>query len=255
MTDAEKAARLDVELVRRGIFASRAQARAAIEAGGVVVDGVRAEAPSTRVRTNAEIVAEPAHPWVSRGGVKLAHALERFGVDVSGRVCLDLGASTGGFTQVLLSRGATCAIAVDVGRGQLHASLSADPRIRSLEATDARSLKAEHLGAAPSLVVCDLSFIGLAKALGPALALAAPKADLVGLFKPQFEVGPTHVGKGGLVTDEDAIRRAIMWFEEWLHQTGWVAVAWTPSPIAGGDGNNECLFHARQRTELGGAPK
>lgn len=238
--------RLDIELVQRGLFSSRARAQAAIEAGKVLVDGVVAAKPGVIVRPDAVIEAEPAHPWVSRGGVKLAHALDVFGLPPAGQACLDVGASTGGFTDVLLSRGARQVVAVDVGRGQLHAKLRADKRVISLEGTDARDLTAAMIGESPTLVVCDASFIGLAKVLGKALSLAAPQADLVALFKPQFEVGPAHVGKGGLVSDAAATDTAARVIEGWLRSEGWVVVAWTPSPIAGGDGNQERLVHARR---------
>jgi 23S rRNA (cytidine1920-2'-O)/16S rRNA (cytidine1409-2'-O)-methyltransferase len=238
--------RLDVELVRRGHFSSRAQARAAIEAGKVVVDGKIAAKPGLVVRTDQTIDAEPAHPWVSRGGVKLAHALDAFGVSPQERACLDVGTSTGGFADVLLSRGARRVVAVDVGRDQLHPKLRADNRVISLEGTDARELTAALLGESPALVVCDASFIGLAKVLGRALSLAAPGADLVALFKPQFEVGPAHVGKGGLVSDGAATDAAANTVEDWLRSQGWAVIAWTPSPITGGDGNQERLLHARR---------
>ena len=237
--------RLDVELVRRGLMASRAQARAAIEAGKVLVDGVAAAKPGLIVTPVSMITAEPAHPWVSRGGVKLEHALQAFGVDPAGRACLDVGASTGGFTDVLLSRGARRVVAVDIGKEQLHSKLRDDPRVVSLESTDARELTEAMLEEPPSLIVVDASFIGLAKLLARPLELAAKNADLVGLFKPQFEVGPAHVGRGGIVSDQAAVERSAAEFAEWLSGRGWPIAAWTPSPIAGGDGNLERLFHAR----------
>lgn len=236
--------RLDVELVRRGLMASRAQARAAIEAGKVVVDGVAAAKPGMLVTAHAIITAHPAHPWVSRGGMKLDHALYTFGVDPAGRFCLDIGASTGGFTDVLLTRGARQIVAVDAGRDQLHPKLRSDSRVISLESTDARLLTAEMLGEPPSLIVVDASFIGLAKLLGRPLELAAKKAQLVGLFKPQFEVGPDHVGRGGIVSDEAAVERSAAEFEAWLTARGWPVEKWTASPITGGDGNHERLFLA-----------
>jgi 23S rRNA (cytidine1920-2'-O)/16S rRNA (cytidine1409-2'-O)-methyltransferase len=236
--------RLDVELVRRGLAPSRAQARAAIEAGKVSVDGATAQKPGLLVRGDSTILAEAAHPWVSRGGLKLDHALNVFGVDVAGRACLDVGASTGGFTDVLLARGARRVVAVDVGRDQLHEKLKRDPRVTSLEETDARRLTADMLGEPPSLVVCDASFIGLAKLLGPALALAAPGAQLIALFKPQFEVGPANVGRGGLVTDQVAVEAAARALEAWLRNVHWPVSKWTESPIAGGDGNLERLLLA-----------
>jgi 23S rRNA (cytidine1920-2'-O)/16S rRNA (cytidine1409-2'-O)-methyltransferase len=233
-------------VVRRGLFSSRAQARAAVEAGKVVVDGKIASKPGLVVRMGQAIEAEPAHPWVSRGGVKLAHALDVFGVSPAGRACLDVGASTGGFTDVLVSRGARGVVAIDVGRDQLHPTLRNDKRVISLEGTDARELTAGLVGESPSLVVCDASFIGLAKVLGKALGLAAPGADLIALFKPQFEVGPAHVGKAGLVSDAAATEAAAGAVEAWLRSEGWEVVARTPSPIAGGDGNRERLLHARK---------
>jgi 23S rRNA (cytidine1920-2'-O)/16S rRNA (cytidine1409-2'-O)-methyltransferase len=238
--------RLDVELVRRGLAASRTQARAAIEAGNVKVDGAVAVKPGQPVAEDAAIDWTPAHPWVSRGGLKLVQALEVFGVDPAGQACLDVGASTGGFTDVLLSKGARRVIAVDVGRGQLHPKLAADPRVVSLEATDARTLTTDMLGETPTLVVCDASFISLAKLLGRPLSLAANGAELVTLFKPQFEVGPAHVGKGGIVSDQAAADRAAEAFEAWLGQQGWDVKDRTDSPILGGDGNRERLIHARR---------
>ncbi len=244
-TEAGEPRRLDVELVRRGLMESRTQARAAIEAGKVMIDGVAAVKPGQIVTTASRISAEAAHQWVSRGGVKLAHALDVFGIDPAGQACLDIGASTGGFTDVLLSRGARRVVAVDVGTGQLHARIRNDARVVVLESVDARELTAETIGEPPSLVVCDASFIGLSKLLGRPLRLAAPKAQLVGLFKPQFEVGPAHVGRGGIVSDEAAINRAVQAIEAWLSDQGWPVSSWTPSPIPGGDGNLERLFCCR----------
>ncbi len=244
-SDQHERRRLDVELVRRGLAVSRAQARAAIEAGRVNVDGVPAGKAGMTVTAASVIEAEPAHPWVSRGGVKLDHALQAFGVDPKDRACLDIGSSTGGFTHVLLARLARRVVAVDVGRSQLHPRLRSDARVISLEATDARSLTLDMIGEAPSLIVCDASFIGLEKVLAHPLTLAAPEAWLVALFKPQFEVGPAHVGKGGIVRDEDAISRATAGVAAWIGSQGWTLTAWTPSPIQGGDGNSERLLCAR----------
>lgn len=239
--------RLDVEMLRRGLAPSRAQARAAIEAGKVSVGGVRALKPGQPVRPDTVILAEPAHPWVSRGGIKLAHALDVFGVAVDGCACLDVGSSTGGFTQVLLARGARRVVAVDVGRDQLHPSLRADKRVTSLEATDARSLTAGMIGEAPLLTVCDASFISLAKLLGPVLELAAADGRLIALFKPQFEVGPAHVGRGGIVSSAKAVGSARQGLEDWLNGQGWSVRGWTHSPITGGDGNQEFLLLAKRR--------
>lgn len=238
--------RLDVELVRRGLAVSRAQARAAIEGGKVVVDGHPATKPGALVRPDTSIAAEAPHPWVSRGGLKLDYALDVFAIDPAGKICLDVGASTGGFTDVLLARSARRVVAVDVGRDQLHPRLRADPRVLSLESTDARSLTAAMLGEPPELVVCDASFISLAKLLGPALDLAAPAAQLVALFKPQFEVGPAYVGRGGIVSDATATEAAAAAFRGWLEARGWPVKNWTDSPIRGGDGNLEYLLVAEK---------
>jgi 23S rRNA (cytidine1920-2'-O)/16S rRNA (cytidine1409-2'-O)-methyltransferase len=236
--------RADRLLVTLGLFESRASARAAIEAGLVRADGVQVTKPAQDISADAVIEADPAHPYVSRGGLKLAHGLEAFGIDPAGQACLDIGASTGGFTEVLLLNGARHVTAVDVGRGQLHPRIAADPRVTNLEATDARSLTPDRLPEAPTLLVCDASFISLEKLLEVPLSLAAPGADFVGLFKPQFQVGRDHVGKGGIVTDIAAADAAAERFEVWMKEKGWPIHAWTASPISGGDGNAERLFHA-----------
>ena len=236
--------RADKLLVSLGLFESRAAARAAIEAGRVTAAGVRVAKPSQTLSSDDDITATPAHPYVSRGGLKLAHGLAVFGVDPAGRYCLDIGASTGGFTDVLLRAGARHVVAVDVGRGQFHHSLAGDPRVTSLEAQDARTLTARLVGEAPTLLVCDASFIGLEKLLGPALRLAAPGADLVTLFKPQFQVGPKHVGRGGIVSDSDAVAQARLRVHDWLAGEGWKIIAECDSPIKGGDGNREYLIYA-----------
>lgn len=244
MTGDVTSRRLDVELVQRGLAPSRAQAREAIETGKVTVNGVLATKAGQVVSDGALIEAIPLHPWVSRGGIKLAHALDVFKVDPAGRHCLDIGSSTGGFTDVLLSRGARRVVAVDVGSGQLHPRLRDDPRVISLETTDARSLAPDAIIEPPTLLVCDASFIGLAKLLAVPLSLAAPDARLVALFKPQFEVGRENIGKGGIVTDLAATDAAAQALTGWLEQAGWAVEAWTDSPIAGGDGNRERLFLA-----------
>lgn len=236
--------RADLLLVERGLFDSRAKARAAIEAGRVVAGGETVRRPAELLDEDIEIAAEPAHPWVGRAALKLAHALEIWPVKVEGRHVLDVGASTGGFTEVCLSRAAARVCAVDVGRGQLHPRIAGDPRIMSLEATDARDLDEDRIGFAPDLVVCDVSFISLTKALPRALALAAPGADLVVLVKPQFEVGPAGVGKGGVVKDEAARARALAEAQAFLEAVGWTVNGSAPSPITGGDGNVEFLVWA-----------
>lgn len=238
--------RADLLLVSRGFFDSRAKARAAIEAGGVSVDGRSVTRASELLRDDANFVAEPAHPWVGRGALKLVHALDLWPITVAGRVVLDVGASTGGFTQVCLARRAARVYAVDVGRGQLHPSLVADPRVMSLEATDARDLTRTLIPDAPGLIVADVSFIGLAKALPAALALASSTADLIVLVKPQFEVGPARVGKGGLVADPKARAEALDQVKAFLSVAGWTVQATDDSPITGGDGNHEYLLWARR---------
>jgi len=239
--------RADLLLVERGLFESRAKARAAIEAGGVSANGRVVLKPSETLDEAAEVVAVAAHPWVGRGALKLVHALESWPVAVAGRVVMDVGASTGGFTEVCLVKGAARVYAVDVGRGQLHATLVGDPRVANLEATDARDLTPALIPDAPQLVVSDVSFIGLAKALPAALALAAEDADLIALVKPQFEVGPDRVGKGGLVKDEAARAEALAAVIAFLEGAGWVAQAAIDSPIAGGDGNLEYLLWAKKK--------
>ncbi len=235
--------RADSALHARGLFESRAKAREAIEAGLVSVDGRIVKKPSEPIAADAHIVARAAYPWVSRGGVKLAHALDQFGVDPHGRFCLDAGASTGGFTDVLLSRGAHHVVAVDVGHGQLHARLREDPRVTSLEGQDARSLTAEHLTEAPSLIVIDASFISLSVLLPHVLSLAGPRADLVALIKPQFEAGRAAVKKG-VVRDEKIHAQVCARTEGDIEALGWRVSGVTPSPIEGGDGNREFLLHA-----------
>jgi len=238
--------RADVLLVERGLFESRAKARAAIEAGGVTADGRRVAKASETLDDVSEIVAAAAHPWVGRGALKLAHALDLWPIPVAGAVVLDVGASTGGFTEVALSRGAARVYAVDVGRGQLHPRLAADVRVDNLEAIDARALTTHHVPQAPGLIVSDVSFISLAKALPAALTLAAPGADLVALVKPQFEVGPARIGKRGLVKDPAARTDAVAAVRVFLESSGWRVQATTQSPIAGGDGAVEYLLWAKK---------
>jgi len=236
--------RADVLLVARGLFESRAKAAAAIAAGGVLADGLRVERASSAIDDAAEIVAEPAHPWVSRAGLKLAHALELWPIAVAGRTVLDVGASTGGFTQVCLARGGARVFAVDVGRAQLHARLRGDSRVVNLEATDARHLDRGAISDPIDLIVCDASFISLSKVLPAALDLAEPGADLVALVKPQFEAGPEAVGKGGLVRDPQVRARCVAEVRAWLDAVGWRTQATTESPITGGDGAVEHLLWA-----------
>ena len=238
--------RADLLLVARGLFESRAKARAAIEAGGVIADGRPVLKPAELLDDGAAIEATAAHPWVGRGALKLEHALGLWPIAVEGRVVLDVGASTGGFTEVCLAAGARRVYAVDVGRGQLHASLADDPRVVGLEGLDARRLTPAEVPEPPQLVVCDVSFIGLAKALPAALALAGAGADLIALVKPQFEVGPERVGKGGLVKDEAARAEALEDVQRFLEGCGWTVRGTDDSPVEGGDGNREYLLWARK---------
>jgi 23S rRNA (cytidine1920-2'-O)/16S rRNA (cytidine1409-2'-O)-methyltransferase len=215
----------------------------------VVAGGRPVAKASELIEDDAVLEAAPAHPWVGRGALKLAHALDLWPVDVEGRVVLDVGASTGGFTEVCLSRGASRVYAVDVGRGQLHPKVAADPRVVSLEATDARDLTPAMISEPPGLIVTDVSFISIAKALPAALALAQPGADVVALVKPQFEVGRERVGKGGVVTDAVARQGALDDVAAFLAASGWTVRETTDSPISGGDGNREFLLWATRQAQ------
>ena len=238
--------RADVELVARGLAVSRARARALIMAGAVFSDGQRIDKPGHLLGSDAALeVRRPDHPWVSRGGVKLAHALDRFRISSAGKVALDIGAATGGFTDVLLDRGACRVYAVDVGRGQLAWRLRGDSRVIVLERTNARYLTRSQVPEAVGIVTCDVSFIGLETVLPAALALAAPIAELVALIKPQFEVGKGEVGKGGVVR-EPALHAAVCRrIEAWLGaRPGWSVRGIIESPILGPRGNREFLIAA-----------
>ena len=235
--------RADRLLVERGLFDSRAKAQAAIEAGLVAANGATVRKASEEIARDADIKASPAHPYVSRGGVKLAAALDHFAIDPTGRVCLDVGASTGGFTQVVLERGATRVYAVDVGKAQLHAALRGRPEIVSLEETDIRTLSAAAFAEPPSLVTIDVSFISLKQVLPAVTALAAPGATLIALIKPQFEAGRERVKKG--VVRDAAIHQAVCDdIAAFTASLGWRVFGIIPSPIAGGDGNAEFLLAA-----------
>jgi len=239
--------RLDQLLVARGLAESRARAKAAIEAGGVTVDGAPAKAPSQPVAEDAVLEYADAHRWVGRGALKLEHALSVWPVAVEGRTVLDVGASTGGFTEVCLERGAARVYAVDVGSGQLHSRVAAHPRVINLEHTDARDLTPALIPEPPELIVCDASFIGLAKVLPAALSLAAPGADLVTLVKPQFEADrPGGGNRKGVVKDPAAHRAAVASVSLWLEGKGWPVQATTQSPITGADGNLEFLLWAKR---------
>ncbi len=239
--------RLDQLLVARGLAESRAKAKAAIEAGGVTVDGAPARAASQAVSEEAVVTYVDAFRWVGRGALKLERALDLWPVAVDGRVVLDVGASTGGFTEVCLDRGAAQVFAVDVGTGQLHPKVAADPRVANLEKTDARDLTPAVITEAPSLIVCDVSFISLSKVLPTALDLATRGADLITLVKPQFEAdGPKAVGKKGVVKDPEAHAAAVAKVREWLDESGWAVREVADSPITGGDGNVEFLLWAQK---------
>lgn len=244
--------RLDLEMVRRGMVESREAARTAVAAGLVTVGGQTADKPARMVGEDEALnLIGEARRFVSRGGEKLDAALERFPVDPSGRDCLDAGASTGGFTDVLLRRGAARVCALDVGYGQLAWSLRTDERVSVLERTNARTLAAGALPFTPSIVVADLSFISLASVIPGLVKVAAPDADLVLLVKPQFELDPSSVGKGGVVRDPDAWRRACRSVVEACRAVYAAPRDLMPSPITGPKGNVEFLLHAK----VGGAER
>jgi len=241
--------RVDALMVRRGLAASRDRAQAMIEDGLVTVDGAVLAKASRRLPPDAAIsVASPDIPWVSRGALKLIGGLEAFpDIRPDGLFCVDVGASTGGFTEVLLDRGAAKVVAIDVGHGQLHPRLVADPRVESREGVNARHLTAEDFGQPPEMIVCDASFISLTKVLPPVLGLAAAGATLLALIKPQFEVGRAQIGKGGIVRDRQAVADVVAGMEHWLvAEMGWRLTGTVPSPIAGQDGNREFLLAGRK---------
>ncbi|MEX0853828.1 MAG: TlyA family RNA methyltransferase [Bauldia sp.] len=240
--------RLDMALVGLGLAPTRARARDAILRGHVTVDGQRTLKPSLAVGAKAKVaIDDPAARYVSRAAIKLAAALDHFGYSPQGLTTLDIGASTGGFTEVLIERGALKVFAVDVGRGQLDPNLAADPRVVSREGLNARDLAAANLGGPFEAIVADVSFISLKLALPPALQLAAPGAWGVFLVKPQFEAGRAAIGKRGVVRDPAVARRAADDIAAWLTtDMGWTVDGIIPSPIAGGGGNAEFLIGARR---------
>jgi 23S rRNA (cytidine1920-2'-O)/16S rRNA (cytidine1409-2'-O)-methyltransferase len=240
--------RADQLLVERGFFESRARAQAAIAAGLVTANGVAIRKASEMVAPDAVLTAEAPHPYVSRGGLKLAGALDAFGFDPAGRICLDVGASTGGFTDVLLKRGAKLVVAVDVGREQFHASLRGDPRVLSLEGQDIRALAATDLPEQPTLAAIDVSFISLKLVLPAVAALLAPVAEIAALIKPQFEAGRAALKKG-VVRDEAVHARVCEEIVAVLEGLGFVIEGLQPSPIDGGDGNREFLVGARRLSQ------
>lgn len=237
--------RIDVLLVERGLFESRARARAAINAGLVIANDKPIIKPSELVPRDAALKADAAHPYVSRGGIKLAAALEQYPVEVEGHICLDVGASTGGFTEVLLANGAAMVFAVDVGHGQLHPSLQDHPKIVSMEGTDIRKLTEKRLPARPDVVVIDVSFISLKAVLPVALSLAAAPMHLLALIKPQFEAQGKH-DKGGIIRDAAVHQQVCDDIAAFAASLGCTDIKVFPSAIKGGDGNSEFFLGARR---------
>jgi 23S rRNA (cytidine1920-2'-O)/16S rRNA (cytidine1409-2'-O)-methyltransferase len=237
--------RIDLLLVERGLFESRARAQAAIEAGLVLANDKQVLKPSETIAADAVLQAQPAHPFVSRGGVKLMGALEQYPIEIEDHVCLDVGTSTGGFTEVLLAQGASVVFAVDVGRGQLHPSLHDHPRIVSMEETDIRSLEGKRLPARPDIVVIDVSFISLKAVLPVALSLAAAPMHLLALIKPQFEAARKH-SKRGIIRDAEVHRGVCDDIAAFAVSLGCTEIRVFPSPITGGDGNIEFFIGARR---------
>ncbi|MBT4740968.1 MAG: TlyA family RNA methyltransferase [Rhodospirillaceae bacterium] len=246
---AAKKTRLDQLMVERGLAESRTRAQAMIMAGAVYSLEKRLDKPGHQVAVDIALtVRSKDHPWVSRGGLKLAHGLAHFSLDPTGLTAIDVGVSTGGFTDVLLSHGAAKVFAVDVGYGQLDSKLRDDDRVVVLERTNARHLTAEHIAESVDLVVCDASFIGLRTVLPAAMALTKSHARLVALIKPQFEVGKGRVGKKGVVRDPELHEEVCVMISAWLDdQPNWAVLGIVESPITGPEGNKEFLIGA-QRT-------
>jgi 23S rRNA (cytidine1920-2'-O)/16S rRNA (cytidine1409-2'-O)-methyltransferase len=237
--------RLDQLIVERGLADSKTRAQALVMAGHVFVGDVKASKPGQQVGINVDISVKGSdHPWVSRGGIKLAHALQAFDIDVTGVVAIDVGSSTGGFTDVMLTNGATRVYAVDSGTNQLAWKLRQDGRVIVHEQTSARILSDAHITEPVDLIVCDASFIGLAKVLERPLTFAKPSAQLVALIKPQFEAGREEVGKGGVVRDAAVHKRVCDEVSAWLERSGWSVRGLTTSPITGPQGNVEFLVWA-----------
>ena len=237
--------RADQLLVQLGLAESRTRAQALILSGNVFAGEKRVAKAGDMLAADAELIVKGRdHPWVSRGGIKLDHGLTHFGFDVTGAVALDVGSSTGGFTDVLLSRGATKIFAVDVGTNQLAWKLRSDPRVVVHEQTNARDLTREIIPEAVDIVVCDASFIGLSKVLDAALDLAKPGGRLIALIKPQFEAGREEVGKGGVIRDPEVHQRVCGEAADWVRSKGWRVMGVEPSPITGPEGNVEFLLGA-----------
>jgi len=236
--------RADLLLVERGLFESRARAQAAIEAGYVTADGKTVLKPSDGLAPDAVLQAQAAHPFVSRGGVRLSGALEQYPIEIENHVCLDVGASTGGFTEVLLANGASLVFSIDVGHGQLHPSLHGHPKIVSMEATDIRKLEGKRLPMRPDIVVIDVSFISLKAVLPVALSLAAAPMHLLALIKPQFEA--PRKSKRGIIRDAIVHQQVCDDISSFAASLGCRDISVFPSPIAGGDGNIEFFIGARR---------
>ncbi len=246
--NSQRKQRVDLLLVDRKLAESRSRAQAIIMAGLVFSGERRIEKAGDTLPSDAPLeVRGREHPWVSRGALKLIHALDHFSIDPSGKHCLDIGASTGGFTEVLLARGATQVIAVDVGRGQLAWTLREDPRVFVMEGTNARSLSPELISTPIDVIVCDASFIGLEKVLVAPLTLAAPSCTLIALIKPQFQLERAAIGKGGIVRDSRYHEQACTFVRGWLRsQKGWLVDDIIDSPITGAKGNKEFLIVAHR---------
>lgn len=244
-----KRTRLDETLVARGFYPTRSRARDAILRGTVQVDGKVISKPSLATEESASIsINDPAQRYVSRAALKLLHALDHFTLSPKGRICLDIGASTGGFTQVLLERGAKQVTAVDVGHGQMAHEIADDPRVTNIEGLNAREISLENLPGPPEFIVCDASFISLKLVLPTALNLAAKKAILIALIKPQFETGREALGKAGIVTDPALHRQVCGEISAWLEVREWHVKGVEPSPIEGGEGNKEFLIAAEKQS-------
>jgi 23S rRNA (cytidine1920-2'-O)/16S rRNA (cytidine1409-2'-O)-methyltransferase len=237
--------RADILLVERGLFESRARAQAAIEAGLVTANGKTVAKPSETIATDAELQAQPAHPFVSRGGVKLSGALEQYPIEIEGHVCLDVGASTGGFTEVLLANGANLVFSIDVGREQLHSSLRGHPKVVSMEETDIRDFEGKRLPMRPDVVVIDVSFISLKSVLPVALSLAAAPMHLLALIKPQFEAARKH-SKRGIIRNPMVHQEVCEDIRVFAASLGCSDIEVFPSSIAGGNGNIEFFIGARR---------
>ena len=235
--------RIDVLLVERGLASSRAKAQALVLAGDVRSAGTRLDKPGQRIARDADLVVRPARRWVGRGALKIKPALAAFELDPTGLVVLDVGASTGGFTQLLLESGAAAVIALDVGRNQLDWSLRSDPRVHVLDGTNARYLTPDRLPAIPDWAVIDVSFISLERVLAPVAACLAKGGTIVALVKPQFEVGKGQVGRGGLVRDRDLHREVLQRLAGLARKNGWSCVGVCPAGLRGAGGNQEYFIH------------